>query len=207
MYATVPTAVPGLVRSASAAIVGNAEELGTNTHMLGSEFSQAEIEHFGLAAARHKNIGWLDIAMNDAFCMGGIERVGNLDSEVEYLVERKRLLADAMLQRLPFEQLHGDEWDLLAAVIHHIDFVDRADVRVIQRRGGAGFALKSFERRAIFRESFGQELQRHLAAQLGVFGLVDHTHAAAAELFQDHVVRKGFPDHFPQMRSVKCARC
>ena len=84
----------------------------------------------------------------------------------------------------------------LAAVIHHINFINRADVRVIQRRGCARFALKSFERRAIFRESFRQKLQRHLAAQLGVFGLVDHTHAAAAELFEDHVVRKGFTDHF-----------
>ena len=118
--------------------------------MLWRKFGKAEIEHFGLPAARHKNIGGLDIAMNDAFCMGGIERVGNLDSEVEHLVERKRLLADAVLERLPFEQLHGDEWDRLAAVVHDIDFIDGADVGVIQRRGCAGFALKSFECRAIF---------------------------------------------------------
>ena len=154
MYATVPTAVPGLVRSASAAIVGIAEEAGADADALGSEFRQAEIEHFGLTAARHKNICWLDIAMNDALCVSGIERIGNLDSEVEHLVECERLLANPMLQRLAFEQLHGDERNCLAAVVHDVDFIDGADVGVIQRRGCPRFPLKSFERRAIFRESF-----------------------------------------------------
>ena len=70
---------------------------------LGSEFRQAEIENFGLDATRHKNIRRLDVAMNDTFCMRGIERVGDLDSEVEHLVECERLLADAVLQRLAFE--------------------------------------------------------------------------------------------------------
>ncbi len=145
-----PTAVPGLVRSASAAIVGIAEEAGADADALGSELRQAEIEDLGLAASGDKNIGGLDVAMNDAFCMRGVERVGNLDSEVEHLVECERLLADAMLQRLAFEQFHGDEGDSFAAVIHHINFINRADVGVIQRRGCARFALKSFECRAIF---------------------------------------------------------
>jgi hypothetical protein len=140
MYATVPTAVPGLVSSASAAIRRHRRRAGADTHALGSELRQVEIEDLDLAAARYKNIRWLDVAMNDAFRVRGIERVGNLNPQVEHLVECERLLADAVLQRLAFEQLHGDEGDCFAAIIaiiHYVDFIDGADVGVIQRRGRA----------------------------------------------------------------------
>src|SRR4029077_1367717 len=79
---------------------GQCRSACANADVFRGEFGQAEIEDLSLDAARYKNIGWLDVAMNDALCMGGIERVGNLNSEVEHLVERERLLADAMLQRL-----------------------------------------------------------------------------------------------------------
>jgi hypothetical protein len=37
--------------------------------------------------------------------------------------------------------------------------------------------------------------QQDMAAQLEVFGFVDHTHPAAAELRQNAVMRNGFADH------------
>ena len=40
-----------------------------------------------------------------------------------------------------------------------------------------------------------QELERHLAAEARVFGLVDDAHAAAADLLEDPVVREGLADH------------
>jgi hypothetical protein len=40
-----------------------------------------------------------------------------------------------------------------------------------------------------------QELERHEAAELGVFGLVHHAHAAATELFPNAVVGNGLADH------------
>ena len=43
---------------------------------------------------------------------------------------------------------------------------------------------------------FGQELERHKAAERGVFGFVHHPHPAAAQLFQNSIVRDGFPNHF-----------
>ncbi len=55
-------------------------------------------------------------------------------------------------------------------------------------RRGAGFALKTFKRLAILRQRFGKELQRHKPTKLGVLGLVDHTHPAAAELLQNAIV-------------------
>ena len=44
-------------------------------------------------------------------------------------------------------------------------------------------------------EPLGEELQRHLPAEAGVLSLVDDTHAPAAQLLQDAVVRNGLADH------------
>jgi hypothetical protein len=41
---------------------------------------------------------------------------------------------------------------------------------------------------------FGQEFQSHEAVEFNVLGLVHDTHAAAAELLDNAVVRDGLPD-------------
>jgi hypothetical protein len=66
---------------------------------------------------------------------------------------------------------------------------------MVQRRGGARFPLEALQRLAIAGELGGQKLQGELPAQLGVFGLVDHAHAAASELLEDAVVRNGLAGH------------
>ena len=57
-------------------------------------------------------------------------------------VDLERTAVDAVLQGHAFEKLHGDEG--LAVVF--ADLVDGADVGMVQRRGGAGFALEALER-------------------------------------------------------------
>ena len=75
------------------------------------------------------------------------------------------------------------------------DVVDGADVRMIQGRGGAGLALKPFDRTRISRQLLGEEFQRNDAPQPRVFGPVDDAHAALAQLLQDAIVRDGLADH------------
>ena len=96
-----------------------------------------------------------------------------------------------MLERLPLQQLHSDE----VLAVRLINLVDRADVRMIERRGSEGFPLKSFAGGRIVLHLRGQELQRDMPVQLEVFGLVHHTHPAATELLQDAIVRDGLADH------------
>ena len=102
----------------------------------------------------------------------------------------QRPAGDAMLQRHALQKLHGDEGFAVLVV----DFVDGADVGMVQGGGGLGFALEAAECLRVFGHVVGQELEGDKAAELHVLGLVDHTHPAAAELLDDAVVRDGLAD-------------
>ena len=83
--------------------------------------------------------------------------------------------------------------------------MDRADVRMIQCRGGLRFALKAAECLRVSGYIVGKELESDKAAQLYVLSLVDHAHPAAAELFYNAVVRDGLADHWERrLREPPC---
>ena len=73
------------------------------------------------------------------------------------------------------------------------DFMNRADVRVVQCRGSLGFALEAAQSLRVLRYIIGQEFESDEATEVGILGFVDHTHPAAAELLDDAVVRDGLP--------------
>jgi hypothetical protein len=62
---------------------------------------------------------------------------------------------------------------------------------MVQRRGGLGLPLESAESLRVSGHVFRQELEGDKAAELHVFGLVDHAHAPAPEPFEDAVMRDG----------------
>ena len=93
--------------------------------------------------------------------------------------------SDDVLQGIPFQILHRDE----GCVVFFANLVNGADVRMIQGRRGLGFALKAAECLWVFGYLFGQKLEGHEAAELHILGLVDDTHSATTEFFDDAVVR------------------
>ena len=94
-------------------------------------------------------------------------------------------------ERLALEQLHGDE--LRALELVHL--VDGADVRVIERRGGARLAQKPLGGLLIADTIGRQKFERHEARQLDVLGLVDDAHAARADGVEHTVMRDGLANH------------
>ena len=122
---------------------------------------EAEIEHFHAIARGDEDVGGFDVAVDDARAMRGVQRVGNLDAHVEQRVQAQRTRGEPILQRRPLQILHHDERSpvLLA------DVVDRADVWMVERRCGPGFALKAAQRLGITRQIFGDELERHGTAE------------------------------------------
>src|SRR5205085_49344 len=132
----------------------------------------------------HKDIGWLDVAMDDALRMRGVKGVGNFDAEVDKLVDLERAAGEAIVERLALHPLHDDERVTLMLA----DVVDRADVGVVQAGRGSRFDAKPFHRLPIACEVFWNELEGDLPPKAGVVSTVDNAHAAGAELVDDAIV-------------------
>src|SRR6266849_10823185 len=70
---------------------------------------QAEVKNFGVASASDEDVGGLDVAVDDALGMCGVEGVGYTDGEIEEAVQFHGAVGDEVLQRLAVEELHDDE--------------------------------------------------------------------------------------------------
>src|ERR1022692_4893884 len=103
-----------------------------NALQLERDLGQPEVENLGVPALGDKNIGRLDVAMNDPLGVRGVERVGNLNGEREDQLSFHRSAGNPMLQRLPVQKLHGDV-RLLATLA---DVVNGADVGMAESGGG-----------------------------------------------------------------------
>jgi len=142
--------------------------------------------------------------MDDPLLMRGVQCVRDVNGEILKCLERQgcgwqapialrgRTAAcprsNAVLEGLSLEEFHHDEW----ASLVFTEIVNRADVRVIQRRGGARFPLEALEGLSVMlRRQFlnlpyglGQKLEGNESAQPSVLGPVHHTHTADAQLLE-----------------------
>jgi hypothetical protein len=130
--------------------------------------------------------------------MRGVERVGDLDAETQRLLERKRLVANGVLESMAFEAFHDDE----RMSIRLADFMNGADIGMIQRGSGLGFTLETLKRLLIPYDVVRKEFQGNETVQLGVFGFVDDAHASAAEFFDDMKMCNGAADERRGIRHV-----
>ena len=69
-----------------------------------------------------------------------------------------------------------------------VNLVDGADVRMIQCRGGLGFALKTAECLRVFGYLVGQELEGDVATEFEVFRLIHDAHTPTADPAEDPVM-------------------
>jgi hypothetical protein len=138
-------------------------------------------------ALSYKNVRRLDVAMDDSLLVRRIQRVGNVDAQIEQEFEVQRAALDGVLQRLAVETLHRK----VGVAVFPADIVNRANVGMIQRGRRLRLAAKPFERHLISAQIFRQEFQRNKSVKPRVFGFVDNAHAAAAQLFHDAVMRNG----------------
>ena len=159
--------------------------------VLRQELGEAKIENFDGAAPGDENVGGFDVAVDDAFFVGGVEGVGQLDADVDRARNREGTEGDQFVEGLPFEQLHGDEGP--ASVF--FDGVNDANAGMIERGGSAGFTEEAFESLRIAVGVLREEFQGYAAAEFGVFSFVDNAHPALTKLAEDAVVGDGFVEH------------
>src|SRR5215469_2224957 len=116
--------------------------------------------------------------------MGRIERICDLNPQIQHILLWHRLPTDQMFERLPIQKLHGNE--RLAFVPANL--VNGANMWMIERGCRLRFALESFKRLVIFGQILWQEFQSDKAMKECVLRLIDHTHPTATELFDDAVM-------------------
>ena len=81
---------------------------GRRASVTGRELGQPEVEHLGVPAFGDEDVGGLDVAVQDAFGVRQLNRVGDLHGQVEHRRQRQRLATDEPIERLTFEVLHRD---------------------------------------------------------------------------------------------------
>ena len=153
-----------------------------------------------MSALGDKDIGRLDVPVDDASSVSGVECVGDVNRQTEQNIGVDGFSGDAILQRHPVQKLHGDE----RFPILFTNIKDHANIRVIQRGGSLGFSLEPGQRLRVAGHILRQEFQSDKAMQSRVLGFVDHTHPATAELLDNAVVRDGLADHGGAELRVQC---
>jgi hypothetical protein len=115
---------------------------------------------------------------------GGMRRLqaaARLRIQIHDLAPGKRTRTHELGERLAVDELHRHE----DAAAEGGDVVHRDDVGVLETRHRLRLAQQPGA--AVASAVVAQQLDRHLAVELGVVGGVDHAHAALAEAVEDQV--------------------
>jgi len=92
--------------------------------------------------------------------------------------------------RQPVQKLRDERIPVVLA-----DFIDRADVGMVERGSNPSLASEAFQSLRVLRHIVREELQGDKATKLCVFSVINNTHPSTAELFDDAIVRDGLVDH------------
>src|SRR6267142_247690 len=106
--------------------------------------------------------------MNNSRAVGCLECCRHLQRDIEQSSNSHGPARDRFTQVLPFQQFHGDERP--SGII--TDFVDRADVWMVQRRCRTRLSPESLECALILSHLFRQELQSNWSAEIYILSLV-----------------------------------
>ena len=131
-----------------------------------------------------QHVARLDVAVHQAALMGGVERLGELVSDVHHpLGSERRGVSQQRLQVNPIDVAHRDKQAPvgLARVVH------RDHVWVVQARRQPRLPQQPLAEALVQREALRQHLQRHRAPEPGIACEIDLAHAAAPDP-RPHVV-------------------
>ena len=149
---------------------------------------RAEGSVFG---AGENDVAALEVAVDDALAMGLSEPGADLARDLAGLLFRYGAVAvNAFGERLPLDELHGEEVEVAQLRGGGMQVVDLADVEVADLAGGAGFG-----RKAVAVTELGA-FEGDAAVELFVDGLEDDAHAAEADLADDaEAIVQEMPGH------------
>jgi hypothetical protein len=159
--------------------------VGSATFELG-DAEVADLESLlPLLARRHDAVGRLDVAVDDALAVRGLERGGDLERErADPRPVERTFVADDLGEVAAAEQLHDE---VRRAIVGDPGVDDPHDVLMIDVGGGLGLATEALDHVGVCRVLGAQDLDCDGAIERQLPGLVDHAHAADADPSDDRV--------------------
>ena len=151
------------------------------------ESGDTEVEHLHVAVGPQHQVVGLDVAMHDRCGMSRRKRRRRLYRDVEDFAQVQRAARDPLAQRLALDELRDEE--SRAVVI--AGFMDGEDVRMVEGRGGARFMQEAAHPLRIAGKLGAQHFQRDRPAEGRIDGLVNLSHAAAAQQVLDLIAADG----------------
>ena len=176
IYAGVPMAAPASVAPATGGQRIDPVE----------PFRNPEVENLHLAFLRQRDVGGLQVAMDDALFMGRIQPVGDLARHREDARQRHRIFGlsgDHASQRRPLDQFHDQR--RCAAGLVEAKYL--RDVRMIERGQHPRFPLERHQPLAIAGHGDGEDLDRDVALEPRVVRAIDLAHPARSQDADDVV--------------------
>ena len=138
---------------------------------------QTEVEDFDAIVASDEDVVGLEIAVDDAFFVGGGEAFGDVESVLDQFAARKSSGGQNFAKRLAFEKFGDKKADAVLLP----DVVNSEDVGMIQRAQDFRLMLETMKAVGIRGESGGQNFQSDRAIETRVTGAINLAHAACAE--------------------------
>jgi hypothetical protein len=126
----------------------------------------------------------LEVAVDDALVVGGLEAAGQLAAGAQDVLLGKGSLAEGLVERRTGDELHDEKVDAVLGV----EVQQMGDVRVGEAREGVGLLAETAASILVPQGALGEHLQRDVAVQLLVVGAVDLAHAPGSEALDDAVV-------------------
>ena len=155
------------------------------THSIGRifhQFRQPEISQLGISARHHKDVGGLEIAMQDFRFVRRRQTVRDAGQEFHNFAPGAGLGPAPGAQRASIN-VFGNQ---ILASLELAGVIDRNDMRMVQRRCGLRFPLKTAAGRGIG-QLIGKDLHGDGPVQLRVERFVNDAHAAFTDLRLDHI--------------------
>jgi hypothetical protein len=139
------------------------------------------------AVVRDEQVLGLDVAMGDA---GGVRRGearSDLPPVVNGLRQRQRARVELLAQRFALEQLERQ----VGLALVRTEVEDTEDVRMAEGGERPGFEFEPSEPVGVVGKCARQNLERDVAAELGIAGAIDLAHGTGADGVDDFVGTNG----------------
>ncbi len=172
---------------------GEAVRSGGRSFQRRVDAGQPHVENLHRAVAVQKQIGGLDVAVNDALLVRVLQPPGRLHHTIDRLPHRQRALRlDDLAQIVAVDVLHHEKVDALGLA----RVVGGDDVGMLQPGRGPNLAAEPADRVGRLHRLRRQDLQGHDPLHRAVAGLEDLPHPARADLFQHGVFAEDQPAGF-----------